>query len=676
VPMRQLLMLMVVGALAMPVRAFPFDEVIDVPPDTVPNFAIIGSNTQVNVTDGGLLGQLVELGDPDGSSTNVELNVLGGDLQTTHVNAGCFFNISGGEIRELLLRDGAAGIVTGGRFDQFVNYQGIVDVSITGGNFAWPSAFGVGAEIVGGEFLVNGLPFLENEITATVHEDSGAVLSATLQSGEVLIMSPLTRDELRQVVLRSVAIPSIDTTPIMISEASDPTPPGLRSGQALTLRAAGVLPEYFSAVGATIQMEGGRIRQGLELAETTLDISGGLLEQNANIFHGSAVSLVAGQAQGGLVIYDGAELNVSGGRLAFTDITSGASCAVAGGLLRGGFVVRSAGAARLSGGRILRLDARDGSDVELVGGEFLLNDSPISGPTVSLSGADVLTGTFSDGRPFIFSPLRNWDTVSRVTLTEVPLSPADSATIVLETGDRFDLGLRAGQSLKVIQNGIVDDVVSSVGANILIDGGAIYDQFELSNSTLTMLSGAIGTTMRAYSGTNVAVFGGRVNGVQIVFANAVIDFHGGATDLARFEIHPGAELNLFGSDFAIDGAPIAGLIPGQSVEITERDVILSGVLTDGSPFSFPLNSDSAANDYVDFAASVTVTQVPADLLGDMNCDGVVNTLDVAPFAVALTAPGEYVAQRPHCAITHGDIDQNGLVDGLDIHGFVSLLSSP
>lgn len=60
-------------------------------------------------------------------------------------------------------------------------------------------------------------------------------------------------------------------------------------------------------------------------------------------------------------------------------------------------------------------------------------------------------------------------------------------------------------------------------------------------------------------------------------------------------------------------------------------------------------------------------------IGDMNCDGVVNILDVNPFILALEDPAGYVAQFPGCNIESGDMNGDGAVDILDINPLVALI---
>ena len=61
-------------------------------------------------------------------------------------------------------------------------------------------------------------------------------------------------------------------------------------------------------------------------------------------------------------------------------------------------------------------------------------------------------------------------------------------------------------------------------------------------------------------------------------------------------------------------------------------------------------------------------------LGDLNCDGVVNSLDIDPFVLAMTNPVEYGLQYPDCDIMYGDTNDDGSINSLDIDPFVVLLS--
>lgn len=63
-----------------------------------------------------------------------------------------------------------------------------------------------------------------------------------------------------------------------------------------------------------------------------------------------------------------------------------------------------------------------------------------------------------------------------------------------------------------------------------------------------------------------------------------------------------------------------------------------------------------------------------DLIGDMNCNGVVNVSDIGAFVLALTDPAAYAAQFPGCNILNGDCNNNGEVSVADIGCFVAILT--
>jgi len=80
-----------------------------------------------------------------------------------------------------------------------------------------------------------------------------------------------------------------------------------------------------------------------------------------------------------------------------------------------------------------------------------------------------------------------------------------------------------------------------------------------------------------------------------------------------FLVAVGSEVNILGSDFSIDGVPL--IFNGSSV-ITDRDVTLSGVLDDGSSFSYTLGSqlDGSADLLLDADSTLTLVPEPSSLM--------------------------------------------------------------
>lgn len=64
---------------------------------------------------------------------------------------------------------------------------------------------------------------------------------------------------------------------------------------------------------------------------------------------------------------------------------------------------------------------------------------------------------------------------------------------------------------------------------------------------------------------------------------------------------------------------------------------------------------------------------PAGAPGDMNCDCVVNLLDVEPFILALLDPAQYAAQYVDCDTDRADVNADLVNDALDVQDFVDLL---
>ena len=66
--------------------------------------------------------------------------------------------------------------------------------------------------------------------------------------------------------------------------------------------------------------------------------------------------------------------------------------------------------------------------------------------------------------------------------------------------------------------------------------------------------------------------------------------------------------------------------------------------------------------------------VCSDKFGDMNCDNVVNSLDIDPFVLAITNPPAYEDQYPDCDIWLADLNCDGALNALDVDLLVELLT--
>jgi hypothetical protein len=176
---------------------------------------------------------------------------------------------------------------------------------------------------------------------------------------------------------------------------------------------------------------------------------------------------------------------------------------------------------------------------------------------------------------------------------------------------------------------------------------------------VSISSGSIGNRFSAYLDSVVNIRGGTI-GDNFYVSNSEVNISGGTIGepfTARFK----SDVNLLGSNFVLDGVLLDdSLTIDDAFTIYDRDVILSGLLSAGSAFSFDLHDFDAS-----VMLTVTLVSQTGALLGDCNLDGAVNFLDISPFISILSAGGLQI---------EADCDQNGFVNFLDISPFIAILS--
>ena len=239
----------------------------------------------------------------------------------------------------------------------------------------------------------------------------------------------------------------------------------------------------------------------------------------------------------------------------------------------------------------------------------------------------------------------------------------DGGELNISSGTLGRFTLVANESFAEISGGTVGPGLLTQGGTINVSGGTIDEGFVIGRTPVTdggeaNISGGTMSDLTVRS-SDVTISGGTLNGFLAIEAVA------GGGPLGT---PPGSNVNLLGSDFALNGTPIDGLVVGEAFPITDRDVTLSGLLADGSPFSFDLNtSQNAGQDFIASNATlrVTVAGTSEPLLGDVNLDGMVSFLDIAPFVTVLLN-GQLQAEA--------DINGSGNVDFLDIAPFVAILT--
>ncbi|MDC0935470.1 PEP-CTERM sorting domain-containing protein, partial [Pirellulales bacterium] len=291
--------------------------------------------------------------------------------------------------------------------------------------------------------------------------------------------------------------------------------------------------------------------------------------------------------------------------------------------------------------QVTSFNGRVGSKLNISGGEFRLNGQLVSGldavgdmRALDVPETYVLSGTLADGLPFAFSSLdRDRIANGALTLRAAELPPIGLTMIALP-GDLAPQGIRADQTLVVdvrgaltdnfhagwgstvrITGGQVGKGFEAVGTHVMISNGSVGDAFDAHSGTVVhMTGGEIGRSFRSGTGSEVHISGGVIGESFQALSGSEVNVFGGAVGDFIFVDKDGT-VNLFGSQFVLDDIDItASLTLNEPFPIKVRDVMLSGLLADGSAFSFNLKSSvdmyGEPADFFDPGAILTVTLVP------------------------------------------------------------------
>jgi hypothetical protein len=341
--------------------------IIDVPPLAIGNIQGVGSNTTVNIGEGGTVGYRFYAGLFGTPNTDVEVNVTGGTIgDIFSANAGSTVNISGGRFgatftansgstinlmggvigNNYLAFAGSSTNISGGTLSDGYHGQLGSTTNLTGGSMGYGIVMEWGSNmsftgggmgpgfharqnsnvvIYGAEFQLNGQPF--TDLTITLGEDDN--FTGTLADGSVFVFDGAD-DSLVDVELVAVPLPAIDTTPIVVNTLNPTAPKGLRQGQTLTLQEGGKLVGWFGMSDATLVVEGGSTdhikASGSSIlmnggstgdlfrayAQTTVNLNGGTIGEFAEFYGDSTLEINSGQIGSFLNVYD-STVTINGG---------------------------------------------------------------------------------------------------------------------------------------------------------------------------------------------------------------------------------------------------------------------------------------------------------------------------------------------------------------------------
>src|SRR6185369_15683816 len=120
----------------------------------------------------------------------------------------------------------------------------------------------------------------------------------------------------------------------------------------------------------------------------------------------------------------------------------------------------------------------------------------------------------------------------------------------------------------------------------------------------------------------------------------------------------------------------AGSVPGCfatsqvlcSFNPTIKEVFLDGVDCNNNGIDDVL--DIANDELLDANNNGVLDSCEVVSTGDLNCDNLVNVLDINPFILAVLDPAMFDLLHPECSSTRADTNLDGQINGRDVAAFV------
>ena len=206
---------------------------------------------------------------------------------------------------------------------------------------------------------------------------------------------------------------------------------------------------------------------------------------------------------------------------------------------------------------------------------------------VNINGGTVGNGV-NIGMPDIFPLSSNADIVMNVyggTIGHGLTVNADSTFNFYGGTIGPNLEVDSGATVNLFSGSLGDNIAPKNGSTFNISGGTIGSNFAPENNTTVNISGGkIGDLFSLGYNTKVNISGGVVPEIIYVGGDGVLNLSGG--NIGAFYAN-GTDTMITGSEFMLDGVPIAGLNgPGDSVTIpTSGGARLTTTFADGAVFT-------------------------------------------------------------------------------------------
>ncbi len=236
--------------------------------------------------------------------------------------------------------------------------------------------------------------------------------------------------------------------------------------------------------------------------------------------------------------------------------------------------------------------------------------------TLNISGGEIVTdaNTFEDAAVIAYD-------------SRIHISGGIVGTQLVAHNSILDIsGGELGSSARVfdgttvnISGGIVKDNFRAFsGSTVNITGGRVNSLRSFSEANISGSSWVRGVT--ANGGSTININGGtvgndlsRTNNIPSILAqwNSTFNISGGDVG-SNFDVVAGSTINLTGTSFILDGIDLThGLTVGEMIPITDQDVAIEGLLADGSPFSFYIETNTTV--LPDAIWTVTLVPEPGTL---------------------------------------------------------------
>ncbi len=262
-----------------------FTTVIDIPPAVIGDDESIGSDTQMNVSEGGSVGERFVAGVPAGDSTNIEVNLSGGSIGSNFfAGPGSTVNVHGGETDGL-----SAGVVRGWEVINTFTIDDIINGNTRGSE---PSTINLyGGTAVRGPFATLGgtVNVYGGQIDEAIYASYGGTIN--IHDGALIEKEDYSRV-------------SLDAREVGYINVTGGTVEGLTV-------VGGDLAINFGNQ-AILNLSGGSLEAVVVGIDSTANLSGGSVGVVLGGWFGSTINLSGGELPGEFGVTSGSTLNLFG----------------------------------------------------------------------------------------------------------------------------------------------------------------------------------------------------------------------------------------------------------------------------------------------------------------------------------------------------------------------------